>query len=653
MDRFMRILVVSVLVGCLWPGGWTLASDFAAESRVRIVVADEDVGSEGVVRQIMVVPGQVVSLSAYEVFVEADGRVEYARRASGDFAWQAVGVDEHGRWLDSFADRCSPAEECPPGSRFEATPFGVNYYVPWEPPPRIRIRASLKGGPASDFVDLVNEEWARNTERPAWMRALDGMGYWVRVADQRLFVPVGYVAGWTPYRHGYWYWTAFGWTWYSFDPWGAITDHCGHWRHHRRYGWVWVPDPVCVWRPAVVTFFYGPVWIGWYPYDPGWTGYWYGYGHGFDDGYWLGYAVGQASQEGRANPGFVATTYEDFCPDKPPQDRPNHDGSGGAPRRHTPTASRPIRDLSKVRLADPVAANEAFNEAFRKGHVGPVPGGERDPANGWKFWTRKTGFRPVEVPLRRTSLGSGSGPWFEPVNPPAHIPDEYREAATRVRSATGALGGGEVIKVGVGKPLDGGGPRKNKQEKDLGRPAPDDRLTLPSRAFERVRAEERLPARTTQARRRDAASPALSSPGEAVRVPPRQGVPTAGRVVPARPSVQPPSRPADFRTPMKTTVSTSSQRLAPQPAIPSSRRHETSTPASAPKPESDRVHSPRTAPDSRSETRLPKRPYDVSYAIDPDLDRQKRPVRIPSSLSQKVPVHKFAPAIRTVNPVRR
>ena len=85
-------------------------------------------------------------------------------------------------------------------------------------------------------------------------RDLDGLGHWVVLAGDRVFVPRVVDPDWSPYVHGYWYWTAFGWTWYSYDPWGHLTDHFGHWRHSHLYGWVWIPDPLRVWRPAIVTF---------------------------------------------------------------------------------------------------------------------------------------------------------------------------------------------------------------------------------------------------------------------------------------------------------------------------------------------------------------------------------------------------------------
>ncbi len=614
--RHVAQVVVSVVVA----SAVMMAGIVARAGEVRIVAADGRYAPDGRVQQVLVRPGQVVSLAADEVSLDASGRVLYARRAPEDFAWQAVAVDRWGVARADQADRCDPAVGCAAGSAFEATPYGVNYYVPWNPPDRIRIRASLKWGPASDVVDLVNEASEGEAGRPAWESELDGLGYWVRIADQRVFVPVVYVAGWAPYRHGVWYWTAFGWTWYSFDPWGTITDHCGHWRHHRWYGWVWVPDPVCVWRPAVVTFFYGPLWVGWYPYDPGWTwGYWYGYEHGYDDGYWFGYAVGRAAGEGRASPGFVATTYEDFCPGSPDDPAPEDGKSGHAPRGPGETASRPAGDRFGLRFADPVAANEAFNDAVRKGHVGPVPGGGSDPKDGWKFWARKTGFRPVEVPVKEVAGRPGTGRWFEPATPPAGVPARYHEAATRIRVATGAARIGERLRgIGVGQALDAVDVRSERPGRGVVPPPAE----VPSRPDATV-AEPPRPAR--------APSPPASQPEEPVRIPPRQDVPREYRVVPAEPPVAPTTRRVGGANPPlgePTRTPVSGEPSRPRLIAPPRRQ------------------APSMAPPSR--TIAPT----SSSSETSSGGGSARPVSVPPATSTAPAIRKVAPALRNAGPGR-
>lgn len=352
---------------------------------------------------IEVMPGEAVFLSA-----EISGT--YSNPT--DFVW---------RTLDNSNDRCDPSASCPKDSRFEVVEGGVIYKVPWNPPPVIPIEARWKWGDAKAKIVLVVAG-----ERPWWEEDLAGLGTFVRIEGTVVFVPTVYVVGWRPYTHGFWYWTAYGWTWFSYDPWGPITDHCGHWRHHKRWGWVWIPDPICVWRPAVVTFFYGPVFIGWYPYDPYWNYEW-GYAEGFDDGYWLGYAAGQDGKCGHCEPGLVATTYDDFCPKDPT--KPFHPPPKGEDLAQGPL---PSKDFQNLRRASPEDTNKAFMEAIKKGALGPIPGGGKRPEDGLTFIANKTGFRPKEVKLVEKPVPKGR--FFEPAPGSLKVPEPYVEAANKVRN---------------------------------------------------------------------------------------------------------------------------------------------------------------------------------------------------------------------------
>lgn len=85
------------------------------------------------------------------------------------------------------------------------------------------------------------------------------------------------VTGWAPYTDGQWVWTAYGWTWVSFEPW-AWTFHYGRWALAPSWGWVWVPGTV--WGPAWVDWVYYDGYVGWAPLAP------FGWRAGFDD-YWF------------------------------------------------------------------------------------------------------------------------------------------------------------------------------------------------------------------------------------------------------------------------------------------------------------------------------------------------------------------------------
>ncbi len=109
---------------------------------------------------------------------------------------------------------------------------------------------------------------------------LDRYGDWWHTADYGyVWSPRTVAAGWSPYRVGAWRWYSdWGWTWISTEPWGWTPYHYGRWAYHRSR-WCWVPwggSGVSVgfsWSPALVT------WFGWG------NGYNRGYNNGYRDGY--------------------------------------------------------------------------------------------------------------------------------------------------------------------------------------------------------------------------------------------------------------------------------------------------------------------------------------------------------------------------------
>jgi len=416
----------SVFLVAIVAWGAPLGDAFAND--VRIVAVDGRMAVSGRETPVKVRPGQVVSLTADEVWEKGDGTIEYAYRPVEDFTWTAD---------ISRGEVCDPEVGCVANTNFEVTEYGVNYYVPWDAPYRIVVTARFKWGDGAASVRLINEHANRGARRPYWDEFLDGLGYWIMLGGRRVFVPVHYVESWAPYRHGRWYWSVHGWTWHSYDPWGYVTDHCGHWRHSIAYGWVWIPEAVCVWRPAVVAFFHGPSWIGWYPFDPGWSwGYRHGYAAGFDDGFWMGYAVSRRTgRKGRLHvfPGISVVEYKHF-----------HGPAGPSPRAHGKKGQFkgiPARSMSNLVLYDAVAANAAFHKAMKMGHVGPVPGGGKDPAAGRKFIARKTGAQPETVEMR-PAWNDGDGRHgkdtrlLKPEGRFSEKPARYRGLDQRIRAAT-------------------------------------------------------------------------------------------------------------------------------------------------------------------------------------------------------------------------
>lgn len=103
--------------------------------------------------------------------------------------------------------------------------------------------------------------------------ALAVYGEWTVVPRHgRVWRPMFVAAGWQPYRHGEWVWTADGWFWLTDEPWGWATYHYGRWAYEPALGWVWVPG--LVWAPAWVAWRVGDDFVGWAPLYPGYDVWW-------------------------------------------------------------------------------------------------------------------------------------------------------------------------------------------------------------------------------------------------------------------------------------------------------------------------------------------------------------------------------------------
>lgn len=414
----------------------------AAAQGVRIISVDGQLVRDGRAGPVKVWPGQVVSLAADETWIEA-GQLEFAYRPVEDFRWVANDVP---------GDVCDPVTDCRAASNFEATDYGVNFYVPRNAPRSIEISVQSKFQEGSDRIQLINE--AREAAfRDGWDYGLGNSGWWTVIGGERVFVPNAYEDDWAPFVHGHWYWTSFGWTWYSYDPWGDVTDHYGHWRHHGVYGWVWAPDPLWLWRPAIVSFFFGDGFIGWWPYDSGWShGYRHGYAHGYDDGYWMGYWAGRRAGDGpgrRVRPGATCVAYGDFYVPG---------GHGRPPARADGGSGRPpprAHDIASVRIKDRAMIDRNLTTAVRLGAVGSLPGGAKDVAQARQFIAQKAGVMPSEVALKtsRASVGATQRRGFEPVKPLFERPETYRAVTERVRtnvSGTGMADRG--VRASIGSP---------------------------------------------------------------------------------------------------------------------------------------------------------------------------------------------------------
>lgn len=97
--------------------------------------------------------------------------------------------------------------------------------------------------------------------------ALEPYGEWIEIGyNDYVWRPFFTERNWRPYTDGRWEWTANGWYWVSYEPFGWATYHYGRWYFDDFYGWVWMPDNV--WGPAWVEWRYDNNYIGWAPLPP-------------------------------------------------------------------------------------------------------------------------------------------------------------------------------------------------------------------------------------------------------------------------------------------------------------------------------------------------------------------------------------------------
>ncbi|MEW6058113.1 MAG: DUF6600 domain-containing protein [Bdellovibrionota bacterium] len=387
----------------------------SAEFQTRIVSINGEYSTKHS-NQVTVRPGDVVSLVADQLGFDYSGTAFPQNLYVEDFLWTS---------LDDSGSRevCDAQYDCD-GPGFEVTSYGVNFYVPRSMGHEIMISVQNRNNGSIDSLILRNGS-AQNTyaaPREAYSDPLDypeeefdfdnalvGQGNWVDYKGERFFVPAYHRQDWAPYQHGYWYWTSYGWTWMSYDPWGWVTDHYGYWRYHESFGWIWFPFPERRWHAAVVTWFYTDGGIGWYPYWSNYPrGYQRGYDHGYRDGFWEGH---RAAQNNRYVHGWTFVNYSNF---------------------HT-------RNVYVHREVN-VHVHVHFNQAHANGNYGGSIRHERY-RDAREFIEHRSGKRVEEVQVTVVKRRARSGDEVQWVRPARRleIPKEYRDAslAAQERVRTG------------------------------------------------------------------------------------------------------------------------------------------------------------------------------------------------------------------------
>jgi uncharacterized protein DUF6600 len=170
--------------------------------------------------------------------------------------------------------------------------------------------------------------------------ALAAHGEWLTSrAHGRAWRPRGVPAGWRPYLHGEWTWSADGWLWTTDEPWGEATYHYGRWAWDAELGWCWVPGGT--WAPAWVAWRYGGGFAGWAPLFPGVDAWWVR-PFPIDVGYWvfvpMDRLVGAPVDRALVEPGRVPLLLRSTRPAPPPGRAPRADAAPAAPGGGPPVA---------------------------------------------------------------------------------------------------------------------------------------------------------------------------------------------------------------------------------------------------------------------------------------------------------------------------
>ena len=205
----------------------------------------------------------------------------------------------------------------------------------------------------------------------AFEGALAVDGEWIVAARYgRVWRPTHVGAGWQPYLHGEWVWTADGWFWLTDEPWGWATYHYGRWAYDPVLGWVWVPG--YVWGPAWVAWRVGDGFVGWAPLYPDFVDWWAD-SYPLEPAHWIFVPVGS----------FVGVRVDVVAVPRPrvpalirgsrpapprPSGRPSPAPRlGGPPRQLVETqAGRPVRPARIVAVPAPA-------DARRRPEPGAVP----------------------------------------------------------------------------------------------------------------------------------------------------------------------------------------------------------------------------------------------------------------------------------------
>jgi hypothetical protein len=91
------------------------------------------------------------------------------------------------------------------------------------------------------------------------MQLLNPYGTWAKAGDLWAYTPFDHQ---TPYTHGRWVYTEYGWYWKGTLPYSWATEHYGYWkRDDDNHVWSWYPGPF--WLPEIVELRATATDVGW------------------------------------------------------------------------------------------------------------------------------------------------------------------------------------------------------------------------------------------------------------------------------------------------------------------------------------------------------------------------------------------------------
>jgi len=114
------------------------------------------------------------------------------------------------------------------------------------------LRATGAHGGIAEYTDRGKIDFDKAID------VLKPYGKWSKIDDRWAFTPNDHQ---TPYTHGRWLYTEYGWNWQGTEPISWVTEHYGFWKRGDDKVWSWYPGPD--WLPQIVEIRVTDTGVGW------------------------------------------------------------------------------------------------------------------------------------------------------------------------------------------------------------------------------------------------------------------------------------------------------------------------------------------------------------------------------------------------------